>query len=524
MSADTSPASPTWAPDNSPPPDPFLVAADLFDPPPHDPGRWRPHEPHPPQAAFLDLDCEEALYGGAAGGGKSDALLMAALQYVNVPGYAALILRKTFADLELPGAIMHRAQAWLIGTGAQWNANRKTFVFPSGATLTFGYLQTEQDKYRYQGAEFNFVAFDELTQFDEADYVYLLSRLRRPDAGPLSRVPIRLRAATNPGGRGHRWVKRRFIDRQPRPDDPEDTPQKCAARAFVPAKLDDNPSVDREAYTSALGGLDPQTRAQLLSGDWNAREPGDWVFPIGLDEAFVLGARFDVQRNADRMRPPVGDATVLCADWGVHAHLLNLWPLEAGGTYAVRETVNDTASIRTVAPRVAAEVKALGWPVFSERFDASMPGLNDAFMERLRPLLPWAIKTLAIPFGKYKALTIDYLRLLVGNSYLQVRHPGGAGLAELPELELRTVAKGVGEQHQAEDVTTAEIVKTLTVRATVGPVLAVSERGCPVLADQLRGWRYADPDAGRTEKGDDHGPDALVAGVAPEAAKRRRKT
>jgi hypothetical protein len=436
-----------------------------------------PHWPHPPQEAFLWLDVEEAFYGGAAGGGKSDALLMAALQYVHVPGYAAILLRKTHADLALPGAIMDRSKSWLSGfAGARWNDNEKQWRFPSGASLTFGYMQTSKDRYRYQGAEFQFVGFDELTQFEEIDYTYLLSRLRRPEVGPLSTVPIRMRGAANPGGVGHKWVKRRFLDRLPFPDDPEDTLERCQRRVFVPAKLADNPSVDQVAYRSALSGLDPQTRAQLLEGDWNAREPGDWVFPNGLDDVLKLGATFDEQRKTGEMRPPVDNALVLCADWGVHAHILILWPLEAGGFYVVKEIVNDVASIRTVAPRTAEEVLALEWPVFTERFDASMPGLNDAFLEKLRPLLPWTIKHLAVPFGKYKALTIDYLRLLVAN----------------------------------------------TAGADIAPKLAVSPKGCPVLVEQLHQWKYADPDVGRTEKGDDHGPDALVAGAAPVAAKRRR--
>ena len=161
-----------------------------------------PHWPEPPQEAFLWLDNLEAFYGGAAGGGKSDALLMAALQYVHVPGYAALLLRKSYADLALPGAIMDRSRDWL-QPHAKWNDNDKKWTFPSGATLTFGYLQTSNDRYRYQGAEFQFVGFDELTQFDEIDYTYLLSRLRRPSTGPLSTVPLRMRAAANQIGRAH---------------------------------------------------------------------------------------------------------------------------------------------------------------------------------------------------------------------------------------------------------------------------------------------------------------------------------
>lgn len=193
------------------------------------------------------------MYGGAAGGGKSDALLMAALKYVHVPGYSALVMRRTYPDLSLPGAIMDRAQQWLAGTDAKWNGQDKRFTFPSGATLQFGYCDTEKDRYRYQGAEFQYIGIDELTQWPEGWYRYLFSRLRRLKDSP---IPIRMRSATNPGGIGHEWVRRRFIN----PGD--DT------RPFIPALLDDNPSLDANEYREALSVLDTTTRRQLEEGLW----------------------------------------------------------------------------------------------------------------------------------------------------------------------------------------------------------------------------------------------------------------
>src|SRR5690348_15734101 len=198
---------------------------------------WPSYAPSPPQAAFLAvLHRLEVFYGGAAGGGKTDALLRAALQFADFPGYKALLLRRTYPELAQPGGLIDRSQEWLAGK-ARWNEQKHRWTFPSGAVLEFGYLQRSTDKFRYQGAELDFVGFDELTHFDESDYLYLFSRLRKREGSP---IPPRIRAASNPGGRGHRWVKRRFIERKPDPDNPEDTPAKCAARVFIPAKLADN--------------------------------------------------------------------------------------------------------------------------------------------------------------------------------------------------------------------------------------------------------------------------------------------
>ncbi len=256
--------------------------------------RYCPHRPHPKQMEFIEIECLEALYGGAAGGGKSDALLMAALRYIKVPNYSAIIFRRTYTELALPEAIMARSHEWLAGSDAHGSGETKTWTFPSGATLSFGYLDSPNDHFRYQGAAFQFVGWDELTQWAvDTQYRYLFSRLRRLEG---TRVPLRVRAATNPGGLGHEWVKRRFVDT------PED-------RRFIPATLEDNPSLDKASYESALSALDPITYAQLRKGEW-VRDPSGLVY-----------SSFDEAKNTTAAMPMLLDdeewVHVLGCDFGV---------------------------------------------------------------------------------------------------------------------------------------------------------------------------------------------------------------
>lgn len=208
---------------------------------------------------------------------------MAALMYADVPGYSALLFRRTYSDLSLPGALMDRASQWLTrpelvdeGIAPKWHDKNKTWTFPSGATLTFGYLKTEVDKYRYQSSEFQFIGFDELTHFTETQYTYLFSRLRKLSNSP---VPLRMRCASNPGGVGHDWVKTRFIKIK-----------NFQKRPFIPARLVDNRFINRKAYMGSLNELDPVTKAQLLEGNWDVLASGnffkrDW---FNVDEGTLL--------------------------------------------------------------------------------------------------------------------------------------------------------------------------------------------------------------------------------------------
>jgi phage terminase large subunit-like protein len=152
------------------------------------------------QAELLAYDGRECLYGGSAGGGKSIGALMAASQYVHVPGYHALIVRKTYKQLAKAESILNVSKEWWFGK-VKWNGDDYRWTFPSGATIEFGHLDGPNDHLNFQGSVFHFIAPDELTQFpEESQYSFLFTRQRKPVGYD---VPIRMRPTSNPGGPGH---------------------------------------------------------------------------------------------------------------------------------------------------------------------------------------------------------------------------------------------------------------------------------------------------------------------------------
>lgn len=318
------------------------------------PAAYIPHKPHPKQAEFLALTSREALYGGAAAGGKSDALLMAALQYVHVPGYSAILFRRTYQDLNLPGAIMARSHEWLARTGAKWNGTDKRWTFPSGAQLSFGYLDNDRDRFRYASAEFQFIGFDELTTFPEGWYRFLFSRLRKLAGVD---IPLRMRAATNPGGIGHEWVRRRFIA-EPSHD-----------RPFIPAKLVDNPSIDAAEYRESLANLDATTRMQLEDGVW-------------VRDAEGLVYHYEEGRNAIAEAPECTHK-ILALDFGVTAptsfNVLG-WREHDPTVYIL-----GSWKVANLAPSEAAErIEALERALHFDAIVGDLGGLGKAFSQEIQ--------------------------------------------------------------------------------------------------------------------------------------------
>lgn len=220
---------------------------------------WIPHQPSFKQYRFLMIPDKEAFYGGAAGGGKSDALLMGAIMFCHLRDYNAILIRKTLQDLSLSSGLIPRSMQWLKGK-AHWDCQSHVWKFPSGATITFGYLDGVDDHFRYQSTEFQYIGFDELTHIPENQFLYLFSRLRRQVSQ--FHIPLRMRGAGNPEGRYVQYVKRRYVDAE------------TAEAPFVPAIIEDNPGLDKESYLDSLSYLNPIIRERLQNGNWEIPNQG----------------------------------------------------------------------------------------------------------------------------------------------------------------------------------------------------------------------------------------------------------
>ena len=221
---------------------------------------WIP-KPTIHQVVGLSLTNREVLWGGAAGGGKSYWLLMCASQYAESRDSHSLILRRTYPELE--GTLIPDSKQMFQGH-ASYNEVKKKWTFPSGSTISFGHIQNDDDKHKYQSASFQTICFDEASSFTKDQYLYMMSRLRR---NKYNNVPVRIRCASNPGGIGHEWLKERFVDTSNEIAD-------WKSKIFIPARLEDNPHIDQVTYRENLMELDHVTRAQLLHGDWEIMPSG----------------------------------------------------------------------------------------------------------------------------------------------------------------------------------------------------------------------------------------------------------
>ena len=266
-----------------------------------------------PQTKFLASSEREVLYGGAAGGGKSYAMLADPLRYMGHPQFSGLLLRHTTEELR---ELIWKSQEIYpqIYPGIKWSERKMQWVAPNGARLWFSYLDRDEDVLRYQGLAFSWVGFDELTQWATPfAWDYMRSRLR----STAKDLPIYARATTNPGGPGHAWVKKMFIDPAPAgdafwatnietgeeltyPKGHSKEGEPLFKRRFIPASLQDNPFLAEQGdYETMLLSLPENQRRQLLEGNWDVAEGA--AFPEFNREIHVIDP-FDIPRNWVKFR------------------------------------------------------------------------------------------------------------------------------------------------------------------------------------------------------------------------------
>ena len=262
-----------------------------------------------PQTDFLAASETDVLYGGAAGGGKSYAMLVDPLRFAHRAAHRALILRRSMPELR---ELIDKSRELYPKAfpGCKYKEVEKLWNFPSGAKIEFGFLERDADVYRYQGQAYSWIGFDEIThQATEFSWNYLASRLRTTDP---EIIPY-MRCTANPGGVGAHWVKKRYID--PSPPNESFKGADGLSRKFIPARLDDNPYLANDGrYEQMLKALPPTQRKQLLEGDWEVAEGAAFT---EFDRHLHVIEPFDIPINWERTKGiDYGYASESACIWG----------------------------------------------------------------------------------------------------------------------------------------------------------------------------------------------------------------
>jgi len=281
-----------------------------------------------PQTDFLSSSEREVLYGGAAGGGKSYAMLADPLHGLNNANFSGLLVRHTTEELR---ELIQKSQELYPRAipGIKWSERKSQWISPRGGRLWMSYLDKDMDVTRYQGQAFNWIGFDELTQWSSPyAWDYMRSRLRSAYAKDLG---LYMRATTNPGGAGHQWVKKMFIDPSPLREpfwatnvETGDTitfpkghtreGEPLFKRRFIPASLFDNPYLSEGGdYEAMLLSLPEHQKKQLLDGNWDVNEGA--AFPEFNRKIHVVDP-FKIPQSWSRFR---------ACDYGYGSHTGVLW-------------------------------------------------------------------------------------------------------------------------------------------------------------------------------------------------------
>jgi hypothetical protein len=278
---------------------------------------WKPHKK---QELFSSLPDSifEAMYGGAAGGGKSDELVMLPVTrgFHQSPYFKGIIFRRTYPELE--SEIILRSKDWYPHFGGTYNEERRRWTFGSGSIMQFGHCEHENDIRKYDTSEYQYCAFDELTSFTEFQYKYFVgSRLRSKQS---SNLPVIARSGTNPGNIGHKWVRKYFVEPAPWGTIIRDS-RSSLKRIFIQCLVRDNPHIDIN-YINRLMMLPEAERRAKLDGDWYTFE--GQVFS-DFRENPIPGEPENALHVVEPFDIPSWWIRLLAVDWGKRAYTCGLW-------------------------------------------------------------------------------------------------------------------------------------------------------------------------------------------------------
>ncbi len=293
--------------------------------------KLRSEAPNARQMAFFQSDARHTGYGGARGGGKSWAMRRKfCLLAMNYAGLKLLLLRRTLPELR-ENHTVHLKQE--LSGYARYSAEENAFLFPNGSRLKLGYCDLEDDVYQYQGQEYDVVGLEEATRFSDSQQLFLTTcnRSTRSDFTP------RMYYTANPGGVGHMWFKRLFIDRQYQND------ERAEDYIFIPARVYDNRALmdNNPEYLTHLRNLPPDMRRAHLDGDWDVF--AGQYFPEFRREIHVVKP----------FKIPAGWNRYLAIDYGLD--MLAGYAIaadERGRAYIYRETYEPNLRISAAATRL----------------------------------------------------------------------------------------------------------------------------------------------------------------------------
>lgn len=342
--------------------------------------------PQPKQHDWHACPAYESGFGGTKGPGKSIAMLMESARYIDHSRYRAIIFRRSFPRLQ---ELMDRAHEWFPGVGGSWNGQEHVWRFKSGAQIRMAHCQNEEDKRIYHGHEYQFIGFDQLEEFTETQYLFLMAQNR----SSVPEIPTCVRSTFNPGGVGHAWVKQRFLDHGTRECAPwtpyNDHDEQLRPRCFHFSTIYDNKILleSDPHYIQTLQALPEDERRALLEGDWDVfagqyfkewRRDKHVISPIALDQSWP------------RWR---------CVDFGVARPFVCLWLCQDPGTlrvYVYRELSRQNITpashqalmIQDNSPSTERYRFTMGDPAMWIRANDSGKPLSDIYAENGVPMLP----------------------------------------------------------------------------------------------------------------------------------------